>query len=277
MGSYNAPLVPTSRKRPVTRTPWLRRVVLLLSLALPTGVALAQEDAGSFVIEGDIIRPREDTPARGLAKAVSNTTRLWNYKDPANPKVVLVPYTFSSNLPTKAKTAINAAIADYTRLTCVRFVPRVNQPNYVQFFDGGASQCYSYIGMLNDGMQKLSVGVGCDVKGVVLHDMNHTLGFSHENNRPDRDRYVTIVVNKVPRDMLVSFAVESLMDTQGLPYDYGSIMHYPGVAFSTDGSRTIITKDPKAQSKIGQRAGLSKLDIQKINKLYKCELPAPAP
>ncbi|GMU11532.1 Dot/Icm T4SS effector LegP [Corallococcus caeni] len=252
--------------------------MLLLSLALPTGVALAQEDAGTLVIEeGDILRPREDTPARGMAKAVSTPTRLWNYKDPANPKVVLVPYTLSSNLSTKAKAAINAAIADYTRLTCVRFVPRVNQPNYVQFFDGGGGQCYSHFGMRNDGMQKLSVGDYCDVKGVVLHGMNHTLGFSHEISRPDRDRYVTIEVNKVKREMLFYFTIDPQIDTQGLPYDYGSIMHYPRNAFSTDGSRTITTKDPKAQSTIGQRVGLSKLDIQKINKLYKCELPAPAP
>lgn len=53
------------------------------------------------------------------------------------------------------------------------------------------------------------------------------------------------------------------VDTHGVPYDYDSIMHYP-----TYGE--LITKDPSAQHRIGQRDRLSFYDIQLANTMYKC-------
>lgn len=62
-------------------------------------------------------------------------------------------------------------------------------------------------------------------------------------------------------------------DTLNLPYDYGSVMHYSKTAFSKNfRDPTIIPKQKDA--KIGQRNGLSQLDIQKINKLYQCGMPS---
>lgn len=60
------------------------------------------------------------------------------------------------------------------------------------------------------------------------------------------------------------------INSLGIPYDYQSIMHYGEKAFSKNRKNTIETLDPKKQSLIGQRKGLSKLDIRQINLLYKC-------
>lgn len=59
----------------------------------------------------------------------------------------------------------------------------------------------------------------------------------------------------------------------GEKYDLGSIMHYNHHAFSVNrGQPTIIPKDPKDGTRMGQRKEFSEVDIRKINKLYKCSV-----
>ena len=58
--------------------------------------------------------------------------------------------------------------------------------------------------------------------------------------------------------------------TQGIPYDYDSIMHYEAYAFSRD--RTQPTIEPVnnnvSLSRLGQRRGFSELDLHHVNVLY---------
>ncbi|RYZ42345.1 MAG: hypothetical protein EOO71_08385 [Myxococcaceae bacterium] len=242
----------------MTRPPWSHRIALLLLLSLPLGTPIAH---GS-------------PPTKSTTEVIID---FWNYKDPKNNKLVLVPYIIDPTIkaiPSRIP-AINAAIAHMAKFTCVRFVPRTNQPNYIKFINGEG--CYSNIGVYG-GEQALSVGNGCDKKiGYILHDMTHALGFMHEDTRPDRDQFVTINLQNVKADARDQFAMVRDLGTQGLPYDYLSVMHHPPTDFSANGSPTITTKDVTFQHKIGQRNGLSPLDIQKINKRYKCETSAPAP
>ena len=60
------------------------------------------------------------------------------------------------------------------------------------------------------------------------------------------------------------------IDSLGTKYDYLSIMHYGDSGFSKNGRRTITTKDPSMQNKIGNRKGFSEIDKIQINRLYKC-------
>ncbi len=59
------------------------------------------------------------------------------------------------------------------------------------------------------------------------------------------------------------------IDRLDQPYDYGSVMHYESNAFSKNGLRTIIpTQDPNAV--IGQRVGMSPIDIIEVQRYYGC-------
>ena len=64
------------------------------------------------------------------------------------------------------------------------------------------------------------------------------------------------------------------IDSLGLPYDYGSIMHYPFNAFSKNGQPTLRTLQP-LNGKSPYKT-LSDLDAQQTNKMYGCSSSEPS-
>jgi hypothetical protein len=179
-----------------------------------------------------------------------------------------VPYTFAPGFGYGAD--VKLAIAEFHAKTCIRFRPRISSDkDYVQFVhDGG---CWSYIGRIV-GMQKISLGVGCDSKGIAIHEMMHALGFYHEQSRRDRDSYITVVFENIQKAMWYNFEKYDHGDasTLGEAYDKKSIMHYGNYAFSTNGKMTIVSNSNQNED-LGQRTGLSQIDVNQLNKYYKCD------
>lgn len=57
--------------------------------------------------------------------------------------------------------------------------------------------------------------------------------------------------------------------TFGQSYDYGSVMHYGKNAFATNRNQPTITPKQSGVT-LGQRSGLSNIDLAKLNAMYKC-------
>ncbi|XP_068591543.1 meprin A subunit beta-like [Cebidichthys violaceus] len=194
--------------------------------------------------------------------AILDESRLWTSP---------VPYVLEKDLEMNAKGVILKAFDQFRLKSCIDFKPRDSEDNYisVQKLDG----CFSHIGRSRKPKgQVLSIGRYCDEISTVEHEFLHAFGFYHEQSRYDRDNYVTIAYENIKAGYERNFREVSnkTTTTQGVPYDYWSVMHYGKNAFNNGNGSTIITKDPTFQDVIGQRRELSPSDVLELNLLYKC-------
>uniref|UniRef100_A0A3B4ABQ3 Metalloendopeptidase n=1 Tax=Periophthalmus magnuspinnatus TaxID=409849 RepID=A0A3B4ABQ3_9GOBI len=179
---------------------------------------------------------------------------------------VYIAYNLSPEYSEMEEKLIKKGMETVEKGTCVRFVPRTHQRDYIDIQP--KSGCWSYLGA-RGGRQTVSLqSPSCLQVGVIAHEFMHALGFVHEQSRFDRDNYVTIMWPHIWRDRLRNFE-KFKTDSLNLPYDYNSIMHFGMYAYSQDGNPTIVPKSSQ-NVKIGQATTPSHIDKMKINRLYKC-------
>ncbi|XP_055344455.1 hatching enzyme 1.2-like [Paramacrobiotus metropolitanus] len=270
--------------------------LLLLRLNLPLALAHAdthstgnEVDAGAdedqfSLFEGDIAgyQPTEGALYSGVTKGEN----LWPDRT--------IPYEISNVYSAKDKQTILNAIHDFQQKTCIRFRPKQAGDEYSIYIDHMRSGCFAFwgrqthsqlryhnrgTGLRNQQLVNLQRN-GCLGHGTIQHELMHTVGFLHEQSRKDRDDYVDILWQNIQPGKDDQFRKQSDSDAQGTPYDFGSVMHYHKDAFSRKAGQ-LDTIRPKAKfhgKTLGQRHGLSPVDVQKINRLYKCQAaPSPSP
>uniref|UniRef100_A0A667X0M5 Metalloendopeptidase n=1 Tax=Myripristis murdjan TaxID=586833 RepID=A0A667X0M5_9TELE len=209
-----------------------------------------------FLIEGDVLIPRTRSAMRCFSKTFSC---LWSKS--ANGKVE-IPFIINSKYDTHEKNEILNAMKDFHSKTCIRFVPRVKQRMYISFEPRYG--CFSSLGRLGDKQVVSLQRFGCVRHGIIQHELLHALGFYHEHTRSDRDQYVRINWEYVKQYYVHNFQKKD-SNNLNTPYDYSSVMHY-GSQFGKE----TITPIPDPSVPIGQRQGMSDIDIRRINTLYKC-------
>jgi hypothetical protein len=176
-----------------------------------------------------------------------------------------VPYAINASLPNQAR--VTTAIAHIEARSAIRFFLRTpansNQhPNWIEFIPH-ASVNSSPVGM-RGGRQQIRLSPGATM-GTAVHELLHSLGVYHEQSRSDRDDFIEIRWQNIQADAVHNFqTVPGAVDYYD--YDYGSIMHYPRRAFSTNNQDTIVPRQTGVT--IGQRDGLSYGDRLTVAKIY---------
>jgi len=177
-----------------------------------------------------------------------------------------VPYEIDLAMPDQQR--VQDAIAHWEANTVIQFVRRTpsnaaSHPNFVRFIHGRG--CFSAVGM-RGGPQDISVGMGSQ-SGHGIHQIGHAMGLWHEQSREDRDSFVTIHWQNIRARLEHNFN-QHVSDGDNVgPYDYGSIMHFEGRAFSRNGLETITSTNPNT-AQLCQRLALSQGDRDAITSMY---------
>lgn len=230
-----------------------------VDIDISTRILSSNNGSSEMLLEGDLVAPRTRN-----AMFCWTHNCLWRKSSNGH---VMIPYTVSSDFSDWDRKKIHHAMKSFHDSTCILFVPRQGQNDYISIENKDG--CFSSLGR-EGGKQVLSLNrLGCLYHGIIQHEINHALGFQHEQTRSDRDQYVRINWDNIDPKMAYNFYKQNTnnLDT---PYDYSSIMHYGRTAFSIQYRKDSITPIPDPTVQIGQRQGMSVMDILRINRLYGC-------
>ncbi|CAF1002947.1 unnamed protein product [Rotaria sordida] len=221
------------------------------------------------LFEGDMLFPPSMNPIdRGVA--LRGDEVVWTDG--------IIPYEIASGYASAQEKFIIASMEKLERLIainnvqCIRFRPRISSdPYYITIVNGFG--CSSHVGQNTgvDMIRQLTLQYpGCFLEAIIMHELLHTLGFFHEQSRPDRDDYIKVnYENIIPgREHNFEKYNNTVVDMLNTSYDYESVMHYPSNAFSVNNHSTIEPLQPNVT--IGQRFNLSSIDILEVRILYNC-------
>ncbi|EYC26655.1 hypothetical protein Y032_0010g892 [Ancylostoma ceylanicum] len=167
--------------------------------------------------------------------------------------------------------------------TCIKFEKKVGDRNAI-LVRGNQIEDYDCSFTPNPRGGDHWLSIGCGYFGGAAHEVGHALGLAHTHSRYDRNAYVEVDWNNVKKEFDNQYQDWNQQDYEGqnykkeygtnltkekdhygVPYDYGSIMHYG----TNDENPPLIPTDVDHKRTMGSQF-ISFTDLLEVNTRHNC-------
>eukprot|EP00413_Alexandrium_margalefii_P047934 CAMPEP_0204586642 /NCGR_PEP_ID=MMETSP0661-20131031/47609_1 /ASSEMBLY_ACC=CAM_ASM_000606 /TAXON_ID=109239 /ORGANISM="Alexandrium margalefi, Strain AMGDE01CS-322" /LENGTH=788 /DNA_ID=CAMNT_0051596297 /DNA_START=52 /DNA_END=2419 /DNA_ORIENTATION=- len=221
----------------------------------------------------------------------------WRDRQPSPPpdnpqdawkEYVVIKYAFDDSTGSAVddgrKSGFRAAVAEWRNKTCINLIEQSTMPTGAHIKVGIYDTGSCYLSGMGYGTSRINLGWCNSMRylGSMIHEIGHAIGMNHEQKRPDATTnyhghgpFLTMYWDQIPSRWRPQYLKADSSYTGSAndgpedphsgwaPYDFGSIMHYPG------GNRYDTVPTDKERL-VGNRMTLTIGDIDQINDMYQC-------
>ena len=215
--------------------------------------------------------PDDEVHARHARAVCSTTGCMW---DNAMVSYRLDISSWPANKQPTVRSLFARALAEYELRTVVRFRPQqAGDTHTVVIQNGDGTRCDSNAVGSERSSITINLGWCWNDYSAHMHELAHAIGVWHEQQRFDRGTYLN--VGATSNADTANWAVLGFEDdretSNGVPYDFGSVMHYPLTTAAGDVSFTAAGRalwQGQGSPSIGNAATISMGDVLTIDTMY---------